>query len=286
MRIANLTDRAVLLPGPGELTGSDTVPAVDIASASEGRFGPDVASVYDAWDDFVAWAGQASLPQGSPVSVSELGPPVPSPRQIFAIGLNYRDHAIEADLEIPTELVVFTKFASCLTGPVADVELVSDRVDWEVELVVVIGREGLKIDEADAWEHVAGLTVGQDLSERRVQFAVKPPQFSLGKSYPGFGPLGPAVVTADEFADRDALAIGCTLDGETMQDGTTADFVFPVAALVSRLSQVVRLLPGDLIFTGTPAGVGSVRKPRRYLAAGETIVSRIEGIGELTTRLV
>lgn len=280
MRIATSAGRAVLL------VGEHADHAVDLAEVSDGRFGPDPEAVYEQWEAFVQWGAQATLPEGAPVEVSRLGPPVPAPRQIFGIGLNYRDHAQEAGLDIPTELLVFTKFPSCLTGPDAQVRLPSDRVDWEVELVVVIGREALAVSPEQAWEHVAGLTIGQDLSERRVQFAVKPPQFSLGKSYPGFGPTGPAVVTADELPDKNALAIGCTIDGEVMQDGTTADFIFDVAAVVSGLSQVVRLLPGDLIFTGTPAGVGSVRQPRRYLAPGETIVSTIEGLGSITTRLV
>ncbi|GAB95385.1 2-keto-4-pentenoate hydratase/2-oxohepta-3-ene-1,7-dioic acid hydratase in catechol pathway [Kineosphaera limosa] len=280
MRIATSAGRAVLL------VGEHADHAVDLAEVSDGRFGPDPEAVYEQWQAFVQWGAQATLPEGAPVEVSRLGPPVPAPRQIFGIGLNYRDHAQEAGLDIPTELLVFTKFPSCLTGPDAQVRLPSDRVDWEVELVVVIGREALAVSPEQAWEHVAGLTIGQDLSERRVQFAVKPPQFSLGKSYPGFGPTGPAVVTADELPDKNALAIGCTIDGEVMQDGTTADFIFDVAAVVSGLSQVVRLLPGDLIFTGTPAGVGSVRQPRRYLAPGETIVSTIKGLGSITTRLV
>lgn len=284
MRIANLEDRAVLVVA-GDGTPDSPGRAVDVHAASGGRFGPDLESVYAQWDDVAAWARDAELPAGEALDPSRLGPPVPRPRQIFGIGLNYRDHAAEAGLDIPSELLVFTKFASCLTGPVAQVSLPSDRVDWEVELVVVIGSGGFQIPESEAWDHVAGLTIGQDLSERRVQFAVKPPQFSLGKSYPGFGPTGPAVVTVDELDDRDALAIGCDLDGESVQDGTTADFIFPVAQVVSRLSQVVQLLPGDLIFTGTPAGVGSVREPRRYLAPGETLVSRIEGLGEITTHL-
>ena len=285
MRIANLLDRAVLIVD-GDGTPASPGRAVDVERASDGRFGPSLESVFEDWRAFAAWAGEADLAGGETYDAATLGPPVPRPRQIFGIGLNYRDHAEEAGLDIPSELLVFTKFASCLAGPVSEVSLPSDRVDWEVELVVVIGTGGLRIPQDQAWDHVAGLTIGQDLSERRVQFAVKPPQFSLGKSYPGFGPIGPAIVTTDELGDRDALAIGCDLDGEPMQAGTTSDFIFPVAQLVSRLSQVVRLLPGDLIFTGTPAGVGSVRTPRRYLAPGETLVSRIEGLGELTTHLV
>lgn len=290
MRIANLQDRAVLIVD-GDGTPDSPGRAVDVERASDGRFGPRLESVLEGWEDFREWAAGADLTSGEstvgqPYDPAALGAPVPRPRQVFGIGLNYRDHAQEAGLDIPSELLVFTKFASCLTGPVSRVSLPSDRVDWEVELVVVIGSGGLDIPPEEAWDRVAGLTIGQDLSERRVQFAVKPPQFSLGKSYPGFGPIGPAIVTTDELGDRDALAIGCDLDGEPMQAGTTSDFIFPVAQLVSRLSQVVRLLPGDLIFTGTPAGVGSVRTPRRYLAPGETLVSRIEGLGELTTHLV
>lgn len=284
MRIANLSDRAVLIV-EGDGTPESAGLAVDIEKASGGRFGPSIESVLQDIGSFGAWAAQADLSAGESYDPAALGPPVPRPRQIFGIGLNYRDHAAEAGLDIPSELLVFTKFASCLAGPVAQVSLPSDRVDWEVELVVVIGAGGFEIPEAQAWDRVAGLTIGQDLSERRVQFAVKPPQFSLGKSYPGFGPTGPALVTVDELSDRDALRIGCDLDGESVQDGTTADFIFPVAQVVSRLSHVVQLLPGDLIFTGTPAGVGSVRTPRRYLAPGETLTSRIEGLGEITTHL-
>lgn len=278
MRIANADGRLVLVDAALEH-------AVDVERASEGRFGPCPMSPYEDWDAFCQWASEQDVRAGERCAPSRLAAPVPRPAQVFGVGLNYRDHAAEAGLDIPTEPMVFTKFPTCLTGPDADVALPSDAVDFEVELVVVLGRGGHGIPVDQAWDHVAGLTVGQDLSERRVQFAHKPPQFSMGKSYPGFGPIGPAVVTLDEIADRDALALSCAIDGETMQDGTTANLIFPVAELVARLSAIVTLLPGDLIFTGTPAGVGSVRQPRRYLRAGEVLTSRIEGIGELTTRL-
>lgn len=152
--------------------------------------------------------------------------------------------------------------------------------------MVVLGRGGFEIAEGQAWEHVAGLTVGQDLSERAVQFQSKPPQFSMGKSYPGFSPIGPVLVTPEEFADRDRLAIGCTSGEEILQDGTTADLVFSVAALIAKLSAIVALLPGDVIFSGTPAGVGATRDPKRYLSSGEVLVSTIEGIGSMRTTLV
>ncbi|MCA0293640.1 MAG: fumarylacetoacetate hydrolase family protein [Actinobacteria bacterium] len=145
------------------------------------------------------------------------------PRQLIAIGLNYREHSIESKLAIPEHPVVFTKFQSSLVGPGARVTLPSDGVDWEVELVVVIGKEGHQIPAAEAWDHLAGLTVGQDLSWREVQGRGPAPQFAMGKSYPGFSPLGPYVVTVDEFADKDDLVISCPLDGEVLQEGRTSD---------------------------------------------------------------
>ncbi len=200
--------------------------------------------------------------------------------------MNYRDHAAEAKLEIPKAPVVFTKFPNCISGPFADVVLVSDRVDWEVELVVVIGRRGRRIAEKDALAHVAGYTVGQDVSERRMQFADKPPQFSLAKSIDGYGPIGPALVSLDAFADPNDLALTCDVGGERMQNGRTGQMIFGVAPLVAFLSRWCTLEPGDLIFTGTPAGVGSTRDPRRYLQPGEEIVSTIEGIGTMRNRCV
>lgn len=277
MRCANLEGRAVLVDGER---------ALDIERASGGAFGHDVQALFARWDEFAMWAAGQDVSQGETFDAQRLGPPVPRPPQVFGIGLNYKDHAEEAGLELPQEPMVFTKFPSSVTGPYAEVQLPSDRCDFEVELVAVIGREGHQISVADAWDHVAGLTVGQDLSERAVQFQSKPPQFSMGKSYPGFSPIGPVLVTPDEFADRDRLAIGCSSGEETLQDGTTADMVFSVAELVARLSAIVRLLPGDLIFTGTPAGVGAVREPRRYIPSGEVLVSTIEGIGTMRTTLV
>lgn len=257
---------------------------VDVATASAGRFSPDPQAVYDRWDEFVAWAGEGLDAEAFPATGS-LGTPVPAPRQIVAIGLNYREHAIESNLAIPEHPVVFTKFQSSLAGPDAVVELPSDGVDWEVELVVVIGREAHKVPVEKGWDFVAGLTVGQDLSWREVQGRGPAPQFAIGKSYPGFSPIGPVVVTPDEFADKDDLAISCALDGEILQDGRTSDLIFGVAELVGRLSQSLTLYPGDVIFTGTPKGVGMGRTPKRFLVPG-TLTSSIEGIGDLSVTLV
>ena len=279
MRIANLAGRAVLLVPDG---------AIDIHKASGGTLGPDPGSIFERWDDLrPQLAGLA----GEPVRYAEadLLAPVPSPRQIFAIGINYAEHAAEAELAAPKASeagapVTFTKFASCLTGPISRVVLPQGMVDWEVELVAVIGRVAHRVPVEDAWTYVAGLTVGQDLSERITQWSgAAPQQFSLGKSYPGFGPLGPAVVTLDEFDDPGDLQIGCEVNGVSMQSASTGEMTFDVPELVSRLSAVLPLLPGDLIFTGTPAGIGATRVPPVFLKDGDELVSRIEGIGTLRT---
>src|SRR5438445_1371317 len=189
-------------------------------------------------------------------------------------------------MEIPQTPVVFTKFPNCLVGPRADVVLSSAFVDWEVELVVVIGRGGRRIPETRALDYVAGYCVGQDISDRRIQFADKPPQFSMGKSIDTFGPIGPVLVSTDAFPDPNDLALSCDISGERMQDARTSDMIFSVPAVVAFLSGMCTLEPGDLIFTGTPAGVGSTRNPRRYLREGDEIVSSIEGIGRLVNRCV
>jgi 2-keto-4-pentenoate hydratase/2-oxohepta-3-ene-1,7-dioic acid hydratase in catechol pathway len=182
---------------------------------------------------------------------------------------------------------MFTKWPSCITGPVTTVELPDGgHTDWEVELVVVMGRLAHRITEQQAWDHVAGLTVGQDLSERITQSSGPSPQFSLGKSLPGFGPTGPWLVTPDELHDRDDLELGCSVNGEQMQKGRTGDLVFSVPDLISQLSQKLPLLPGDVVFTGTPAGVGLGRTPQRFLAPGDELVSYVTGIGELHQRFV
>lgn len=259
---------------------------VDVAATSQGRFGPDPGGLYDDWAAFRSWAGGLDAAAGERVPVDEarLCPPSPAPRQVFGIGLNYQAHADETGHEVTRIPAVFTKFPTCLAGPFAEVELPSGYVDWEVELVVVIGRTAHRVEAADAWAHVAGLTVGQDLSERVVQRAAGA-QFSLGKSYPGFGPTGPWLVTPDELDDADDLALRCTLDGEVVQEARTGDMIVGVAGLVAVLSGIVTLLPGDVVFTGTPPGVGVARDPRRFLAPGQVVESWIEGIGTMRNRM-
>jgi 2-keto-4-pentenoate hydratase/2-oxohepta-3-ene-1,7-dioic acid hydratase in catechol pathway len=259
---------------------------VDVEDASAGRFTADPHSAYERWDEFRTWASAHVGTEPLTVDPSCPGVPVPRPRQVFAIGLNYIDHAGESGFAAPTEPMVFTKFLSSFTGPVGDIVLPPGNVDWEVELVAVIGRTGRNVSEDRAWSHVAGLTIGQDVSERASQLSGPAPQFSLAKSFPGFTPMGPAVVTPDELADPDDLAIECSINGETVQSARTSQMIFSIPELIARLSRVVTLLPGDLLFTGTPPGVGMGRRPERYLEAGDVVESRIEGLGQMRHEFV
>lgn len=275
MRLANHAGRLALVVDGG---------ALDVHEASAGRFGPDPASAYDDWDDLVAWSATAAG-DVVPLDDAALGAPSPAPRQVFAIGLNYASHAAESGMDLPSVPAVFTKFPASLGGPFDPIVLSGDMVDWEVELVVVMAKRADRVTEADAWSHVAGLCVGQDVSDRHVQFAAGA-QFSLGKSYRSYGPTGPWLVTPDEFDDPDDLAITCSIDGQVVQDDRTSGLVFSVARLIEELSAVVPLLPGDLIFTGTPAGVGITSQPARFLQPGEVVESTIEGIGTIRNRVV
>ncbi len=281
MRLANLDDRAALVIGE---FGAEQ--AVDIATASDGRFGPDLPAVYAAWDQVIGWAAEleaGALSGAVPIDRSRLGAPSPTARQIFAIGLNYHSHAAESGFDSPTDAPpVFTKYVSSFTGPDTEVVIpAGGNVDWEVELVVVLGHRASRVDEHDAMSYVAGFTVGQDISERLTQMRGAAPQFGLAKSFAGFSPQGPWLVTPDELDDPDDVELGCAVDGEEMQKGRTRDLIFPIRALITTLSQNVTLFPGDVIFTGTPAGVGVGRQPQRFLQPGERLDSWIEGIGEL-----
>jgi 2,4-diketo-3-deoxy-L-fuconate hydrolase len=281
MRIANVAGRLVVANGK-EL--------VDVHEASAGRFAPDPASVFEQWAEFRAWFDTTYRATLEPTPDSwldglDVGAPSPRPRQVFGVGLNYVEHAKEAGFALPEHPVVFTKFPSCIVGPDHELSLPEGKVDWEVELVVVIGAYAYRLDEEHGWAVVAGLTAGQDLSERTLQHSGPAPQFSLAKSFPGFGPTGPALVTPDEFANPDDLEIGCELNGETLQFDRTSGMLFSVPALVAWISQITPLYPGDLIFTGTPSGIGASRTPPRFLQSGEVLTSHIEGIGTITQRV-
>jgi 2,4-diketo-3-deoxy-L-fuconate hydrolase len=273
VKLANLNSRATLVVG-------DEI--ADVATASGDRFGPDLMPLYDDWSAFVEFAATVGVGT-APLVEADLRCPIPAPRQVFAIGLNYRSHAEESGMDVPDVPATFTKFPASLAGPFDDIELLGEMVDWEVELVAVIGRHADRVAETDAWNAVAGLTVGQDISDRHLQFAAGA-QFSLGKSRRGYGPMGPWVVTLDEVPNPDDLALGCSVDGEKVQDARTSDLIFNVPRLVAELSAVLPLLPGDVIFTGTPAGVGVTRQPPKFLAPGQALESWIEGIGTIRNR--
>ncbi|GAA0592042.1 fumarylacetoacetate hydrolase family protein [Kribbella sandramycini] len=273
MRIANVHGRAALVVD-GRL--------VDIERASAGRLPADPQELYERWDDLRAWAEAGVEPTGPMLDDVRLGPPVPRPRQVFAIGLNYRAHIAEGGAETPSAPMVFTKFASAVAGPYDEVRLPAETVDYESEMVVVVGRRAARVAAADAWGFVAGLTAGQDLSERALQIAPPlPPQFSLAKSFPGFAPIGPVLVTPDEFPDPDDIEIGCTLNGQQMQKARTSELIFGVPAIIEFLSSVLPLLPGDLIFTGSPAGIGWVREPRVLLRPGDSLVTTLDLAGSM-----
>jgi 2-keto-4-pentenoate hydratase/2-oxohepta-3-ene-1,7-dioic acid hydratase in catechol pathway len=274
MRIANVSNRLCLIRAGG---------AIDVHAVSGGRFDADPAAVYPRWREFTGWAASAALPDPEPFAPEVLGSPSPAPRQVYGIGLNYSDHAAESGFAKPdASPPVFTKFPSCITGGYRQIALpAGGHTDWEVELAVVIGETAHLVPAASAWRHVAGLAVGQDISERTLQMAASPPQFSMGKSYPGFGPVGPWLVTPDEFDNPDDLELGCSVNGEQMQKGRTSQLIFGVGELIEQLSAVTPLLPGDVIFTGTPSGVGMARNPQRWLAPGDILTSYIEGIGEM-----
>jgi 2,4-didehydro-3-deoxy-L-rhamnonate hydrolase len=275
MKLANSNGRAVIVLG-------DEI--ADVAEATGGHFGPDPMHIYGNWADFLETA--SGITRGTArLQEADLGCPVPRPRQVFAIGLNYRTHAEESGMVVPDVPATFTKFPASLAGPFDDIEIVGTSTDWEVELVAVIGQRADHVSAVDGWSHIAGLTIGQDISDRHLQFAAAS-QFSLGKSRRSYGPMGPWTVNLDEFPRPDDLALGCSLDGETMQDARTGDLIFSVPRLVAELSAVLPLLPGDIIFTGTPAGIGMARQPPRFLAPGDVLETWIEGIGTMRNTCV
>ncbi len=208
--------------------------------------------------------------------------PIPRPPRIFCVGLNYRDHAIESKMEIPKVPTIFLKLPSAVIGPEEAVRIpaLTQQPDYEVELAIVIGKAGRAIAKENWREHVFGYTILNDVSARDVQLATS--QWTLGKSFDTFCPLGPAVVTEDEIPDPHALDIRLSIGGEVLQHSNTRELIFKAPELIAYLSSITPLEPGDIISTGTPAGVGLGRTPQRWLKPGETMVAEIEGLGQLT----
>jgi len=255
--------------------------------------------VFDAWSalgeprrsglrQLIAEGGIERL-QGAELGAAVADPvllaPITDPEKIVCIGLNYRSHAAEAGIDPPTSPTIFAKYRNALAEPGATVTLpaASEKVDYEAEVAFVIGRRASSVPEEDALDHVAGYTLFNDLSARDLQFAT--PQWMPGKVFDGSAPCGPALVTPDEAGPPDAIEISLQLNGETMQQASTADLIFSIPQLVAHLSTLMTLEPGDLVATGTPSGVGSVREPRIWLQAGDEVVVSSPTLGRLRNTL-
>ncbi len=268
-RLANIAGRAALADGDHYF---------DLERVSNGVFDSNPMTAIARADELHSVNLSDATPDGV-LSEANLLPPVPSPRNCFAIGLNYQNHAAESGMEVPSSPLTFTKFPSCLVGPNHDIHLVGAHIDYEAELVVVIGKGGRNIAAADAWAHIAGVTAGQDVSDRALQFAAKPPHFDLGKSRDTFGPIGPVMVSTDAFTDLNDFMITCQVNGEQRQHDSSKHLIFNVPFLIEYLSSILTLSSGDLIFTGTPEGVGATTG--RFLVPGDIVETHIEGIGSL-----
>lgn len=275
-KLANINGRAALTLGDNYY---------DLEKVSGGDLSSDPMMALESLDVLSALSArlEEAIPDGRLADV-ELGPPVPRPANCYAVGLNYRNHALESNLPIPDVPMVFSKYSSCITGPSANIEMRSDYIDYEAELVVVIGRGGKDIAAENGWSHVAGLCVGQDISDRAVQLTTTPPQFNLGKSFDTFGPIGPVLTSLDALDDPSSLALVCQVNGEVRQQDNTNDLIFDVPAIIAYLSNILTLRTGDLIFTGTPAGVAATTE--NYLRDGDMLTTTIEGLGSLHNRCV
>lgn len=269
---------------PGVVTAGDTI--TDLSSTG-------YQSLLDLIEDFdnarakiKDLSGKAPSPGQIRLSEAKLLAPIPRPRKLICVGLNYRDHAEETGSEIPKVPTIFNKFATSVIGPGAPIVLpkVSHAPDYEAEFAFVIGRGGRRIAGGDWKQHVFGYTIVNDVSARDYQRATT--QWLMGKTFDTFAPMGPWIVTADEIPDPHALDISIEINGEVLQDSNTTNLIFKIPDLISFLSSVFTLEPGDIVSTGTPAGVGFARKPPRYLKSGDDVVVKIPAIGELRNPVV
>jgi 2-keto-4-pentenoate hydratase/2-oxohepta-3-ene-1,7-dioic acid hydratase in catechol pathway len=268
-------------PRPAVLDGNRYVDLV----ATDSRFPASVRQIL-ANQALMAAARSASGSSSAvyaAVADTRLMAPIHDPQKVICVGLNYRDHAIESKMAIPKEPVLFSKFPSALIGHGEPIVLpsVSTKVDYEAELVIVVGKRGRRIAEANAMEHVAGYSVGHDVSARDWQLEKDGKQWMVGKTFDTFAPMGPTLVTKDEIPDPHRLGIRLRLNGKTMQSSNTEQMIFSVAQLISYISIVVTLEPGDLIFSGTPPGIGHAQTPPVYLKPGDVTEVEIDGLGIL-----
>ena len=244
---------------------------------------PDVLSFLRAGDAAIRYAKEVLASPGDvlPHSAVKIEAPIPNPPKFICIGLNYLDHAKESGMEVPTTPTVFTKYSNAVIGPGDAIEIpsVSNEVDYEAEFAFVIGKEGRNIPQ-DKWEeYVFGYTIVHDVSARDYQLATS--QWTIGKTFDTFGPMGPSIVSKDEIGDPHNLRISLDLNGRTLQDSSTKQLIFRIPELVEYLSTVMTLLPGDIVSTGTPPGVGFARKPPIFMKPGDDVEIKVEGVGKL-----
>jgi len=272
MRLANYGGRATIV-----VDGH----AIDVEQASDSELSSDPMLLSDlANHDALRAIAAAAVPVEWPeVSEELLCAPVPRPPKGFGVALNYRQHALESGRDMPTEPHLFGKTDNCVCGPFDEIVIPVGltEIDYEAELVIVFGRTCKGATLADAWSYLAGVTAGQDISDRAEQFRPPVKQFTIAKTYDTFGPIGPYLVTADELPNPDALELEGRVSGEVMQHSNTSDLIFDVPALVVWLSRYITFQPGDLVWTGTPGGVGEARG--RFLHDGDVVETEIEGIG-------
>jgi 2-keto-4-pentenoate hydratase/2-oxohepta-3-ene-1,7-dioic acid hydratase in catechol pathway len=266
---------------------SDGGDYADITKA-DGSLPSDMRSLLEKDGGVAAAAAAAAKAPVIKRADAKLMAPIYNPEKIICIGMNYVDHCTEQNMPVPTEPVVFSKFASCITEPGAPIELIpeTNELDFEVEMCIVIGKQGRRITKAEAYDYVAGYTVAHDVSARDWQLkrngAPKYAQWLMGKTFDTYAPIGPAIVSTDEIGDINNKGIRCRLNGETVQDSNTNQLVFDVPTLLEWVSAGITLKPGDLIFTGTPPGVGCFRKPPLWLKDGDVVDVEIDGIGCIT----
>jgi 2-keto-4-pentenoate hydratase/2-oxohepta-3-ene-1,7-dioic acid hydratase in catechol pathway len=267
-------------PEAGLLEGSEVYPLQPLGYADAESF---IAAGTDAWQAAKSSIGKAAH---VPLASVQLLAPVLRPPRIFCVGLNYQDHAAESKMVVQAVPTIFMKLPSAITGPESEIVLPanSTQPDYEAELAVVIGRHAGNVTRENWRECVFGYTILHDVSARDVQLATS--QWTLGKSFPTFCPIGPWIVTADELADPHSLDVRLTIDGETLQQANTRDFIFDIPAVLGYVSAIVPLEPGDIVSTGTPQGVGLGRTPQRWLRPGEEVAIEISGIGRLVNRTV
>ncbi|WP_338681620.1 fumarylacetoacetate hydrolase family protein [Streptomyces acidiscabies] len=280
MKLANVNGRAAIIVDNRVL---------DIETATNGRLTSDPAVLSDLAHHEELRALTTTATATLPVlDEALLGPPVPKPGKVIALALNYRTHAEESGKAIPDEPHVMVKFPSSITGPYDEIVVPSGRemIDYEAEIVLVIGRRCTRLTEEEAWDVVAGITAGQDISDREEQFRPPVKQFSMAKSYDTFGPTGPYLVTPDELSDRDDIGLVGRVDGQETQRTRSSDFIFSVPRLLVWLTRFVTLEPGDQVWTGTPGGVGEARTPPLYLRDGTLVETEVEGVGVMRNRAV